>query len=91
MNDLHTTSSSRGYSDGYIGRISFESSSSYRSAYRLGQKHGLEHAEEHGSACRCLDFSEPPVCEGHPADDDPEHYPHAAIGEIVYCDGGCIA
>lgn len=28
-------------------------------------------------------------CPGHPCDDDPERYPHAAIGEIAFCDGSC--
>lgn len=30
-----------------------------------------------------------PECEGHPTDDDPELYPHAAIGDTAWCDGSC--
>lgn len=28
-------------------------------------------------------------CPGHPCEDDAERHPHAAIGEVFYCDGSC--
>lgn len=29
-------------------------------------------------------------CEGHPAEDAADRFPHAAIGETVFCDGKCV-
>lgn len=29
------------------------------------------------------------ACEGHLCDENPGMFPHAAIGEVYYCDGAC--
>jgi hypothetical protein len=34
---------------------------------------------------------EAPECPGHPCDDYPGEFPHAAIGDVAYCDGSCVS